>query len=49
MYASMNQFSIGLGNGLSPIELQVIIYTNAGLLSIGPLGSELLIILENFA
>ena len=31
--------SIGSDNGLSPIRRQAIIWTNAGLLSIGPLGT----------
>ena len=31
--------SFGSDNGLSPIRYQAIIYTNAGLLSIGPLGT----------
>ena len=42
----MNQVSIGSDNGLSPIRRQAIIWTNAGLLSIGPLEtnfSEILI------
>ena len=45
-YASMNRASIGSDNNLSPIWRQAIIYTNAGLLSIGPLRtnfSEILI------
>ena len=39
-------------NGLSPIRHQAIIWTNAGLLSIGPLGtnfSEILIKIQNFS
>ena len=39
-------------NGLSPIRCQTIILTNAGLLSIGPLGtnfSEILIKIQNFS
>ena len=32
--------SIGLDNGLSPIRCHAIIWTNAGLLSIGPLGTN---------
>ena len=32
---SVNWASIGSGNGLSPIQLQTITWTNAGLLSIG--------------
>ena len=39
-YASVNQVSIGLDNGLSLIRRQAIIWTNAGLLSIGPLGTN---------
>ena len=38
MHVSMNQVSIGLDNSLSPIQRQAIILTNAGLLSIGPIG-----------
>ena len=47
----LNRFSIGSDNGLSPIRCQAIIYTNAGLLLIGPLGtnfSEILIKIQNF-
>ena len=40
---SVNQVSIGTDNGLSPIWRQAIIWTNAGLLSIGPLGTKLFI------
>ena len=36
----MNRVSIGSDNGLSPIRRQAIIQTNAGLLSIGPLGTN---------
>ena len=36
MYAPVNQVSIGLDNGLLPIRSQDIIWTSAGLLSIGP-------------
>ena len=36
----MNWVSIGSDNGLSPIRRQAIILTNAGLLSIGPLGTK---------
>ena len=39
-YASVNRVSIGLDNGLSPIRRQAIIYTNAGSLPIGPLGTN---------
>ena len=48
----MNGFSIGSDNGLLPIRRQVIIINNAGLLSIGPLGtnfSEILIKIQNFS
>ena len=38
MYASVNRFSIGSDNGLSPIRRQAIILPNAGLLPMGPLG-----------
>ena len=34
------QVSIGSNNGLSPIRRQAIIWTSAGLLSIGPLGTN---------
>ena len=52
IYASVNQVSIGSDNGLSPIRRQAIIWTNAVLLSIGPLGthlSEILIKIQNFS
>ena len=52
MYAAVNQVSIGSNNGLSPIQCQAIIWTNAGLLSIGPLGtnfSAILIKTQNFS
>ena len=39
IYASVNRVSIGSDNGLSPIRRQAIIYTNAVVLSIGPLGA----------
>ena len=39
MYASVNRVGIGSENGLSPIRCQAIILTNAGILSIGPLGT----------
>ena len=48
----MNRVSIGSENGLWPIRRQAIILTNAGLLSIGPLGanfSEILIERRNFS
>ena len=37
MYASENWVNIGSVNGLSPVRRQAITWTNAGLLSIGPL------------
>ena len=49
---SINQVSIGSDNGLSPIRRQIIIWTNAGLLSIGPLGTnftEILTKVQNFS
>ena len=36
----MNLVSIGSDNGLSPIRRQAISLNNAGLLSIGPLGTN---------
>ena len=39
-YMSVNWFSIGLGNGLVPNRRQAITWTNADLLSIGPLGTN---------
>ena len=36
----MNRVSIGSDNGLSPIRRQAIIWMNAGLLWIGPLGTK---------
>ena len=36
----MNQVGIGSDNGSSPIRRQAIIWTNVGLLSIGPLGTN---------
>ena len=50
IYAPVNRVSIGSGNGLSPSQRQAIISTNAGFLSIGPLGtnfSEILIKILN--
>ena len=47
----MEQVSIVYDNGLSPIRRQAIIQTNAGLLSIGPLGtniSDILIKIQKF-
>ena len=52
IYASVNRVSIGSDNGLSPIRRQAIIWTNAGLLLIGLLGTnfnEILIKLQNFS
>ena len=52
MYAPVNCVSIDPNNGLSPIQRQAIIQTNAGLLSIAPLGtnfSEILIKIGNFS
>ena len=49
---SVNQVSIGPDSGLLPIKRQAIIQTNAGLLSIGPLGTdfnEILITIQNFS
>ena len=40
IYASVNWAIIGSGNGLSPIWCQAITWTNAGLLSIGLLGTN---------
>ena len=48
----MNRVSIGSGIGLSPVRRQTITWTNAGLLSIGPLetnSSEIWIETENFS
>ena len=39
IYASVNRVNIGSDNALSPIRCQAIIKTNAGLLSIRPLGT----------
>ena len=38
---SVNQVSIGSDNSLAPVRRQAIIWTNAGILSIGPLGKKL--------
>ena len=49
--ASVSQASIGSDNGLSPVRRQAIIWTKAGILSIGPLGksfSELVIRIQHF-
>ena len=51
-YVSVNWISIGSDNGLAPNRRQAIIWTNAGLLSIGPFGtnfSEILIKIQNFS
>ena len=48
----MNWLIIGSGNGLSPGRHQAIAWTNAGLLSTGPLGtkfSEILIKIHTFS
>ena len=50
-YASVNQVGTGSDKGLSSGRRQAIIYSNAGLLLIGSLGSnlsELLIKIQNF-
>ena len=52
IYASVNRVYIDSDNGLSPIRRQAIFSTNAGLLSIRPLGtnfSEILIKIQNFS
>ena len=41
IYASVNRVIIGSDNGLSPIRRQTIIWTNAGILLIGPLETNL--------
>ena len=51
-YAQVNRVSIGSVKGLSPIRCQGNIYTNARLLSIGPLGtnfSDIIIKMQNFS
>ena len=51
IYAWGNRISIGSDNGLSPIRRQANIYTNAGLLTSGPLKTnfgEILIKMQNF-
>ena len=48
----MKWISIGSGNGLSPARCQAIIWTNAELLSIGPLGtnfSQIVIVIQTFS
>ena len=52
IYASLNWVIIGSDNGLSPVRCQAIIWTNAGILLIGPLGTsccELLIGIQTFS
>ena len=52
IYASLNWVIIGSDNGLSPVRRQAIIWTNAGILLIGPLGtnvSEILIGIQTFS
>ena len=52
IYASVDRVSIGSDNGLSPIWCQAIIWINAGILSIGPLGTNfnaILLKVQNFA
>ena len=52
VYASTNRISIGSDNGLSPNRCQAIIWTNAGLLSVGTLWtnfSEILIAKHTFS
>ena len=51
-YPSVNYATIGSDNGLSPGQCQVIIWTNAGILLIGPLGTnfgEILIEIHTFS
>ena len=52
IYASVNYAIIGSDNGLSPARRQAIIWTNAGILLIGPLGtnfSEIFIKIKTFS
>ena len=52
IYASLNWVIIGSDNGLSPVRHQAIIWTNAGILLIGPLGTnfgEILIRIQTFS
>ena len=52
LYASLNWVVIGSDNGLLPVRPQAIIWTNAGILLIGPLGtnfSEILIGIQTFS
>ena len=51
MYASVNWIGVSSGNGMSPVRHQAITWTNANLLSIGPLGTnfcEIRIKMQNF-
>ena len=52
IYASANKGIIASHNGLLPVQLQAIIWTNAGILLIGPIGikfSEILIEIHTFS
>ena len=52
IYASLSWVIIGSDNGLSPVRRQAIIWTNAGILSIEPLGtnfSETIIGIQRFS
>ena len=52
IYVSVDRVSIGSDNGLSHIRLQAIIHTDARMLSIGPLGtnvSEISIKIQTFS
>ena len=52
IYAQVNWASIGSANGLLPVQHQAITWTNAGLLSIWPQGtnfSEIAITIKNFS
>ena len=52
IYASLTSAIIGSDNGLSPVRRSAIIWTNAGILLIGPLGtifSEISIGIETFS
>ena len=52
IYASLNRAIIGSDNGLSPVRRQAIIWTNVGILLIGPLGTnfcEILIGIQTFS
>ena len=40
IYSSVNRVSIGSENGLLPFRCQAIIWTNGGILLIGPLGKQ---------